>query len=104
MATSSAAAGQQQEQQHSISRIYPNANEERGKQWWDYDQLMVAWGVQDNYEVVRKVGRGKVRAHHPLLFSSSTRQGADTRCTPTSTRKCLRASTSSAKRNASSRS
>ena len=45
MATSSAAAGQQQEQQHSISRIYPNANEERGKQWWDYDQLMVAWGV-----------------------------------------------------------
>ncbi|GAA5964760.1 hypothetical protein JCM8115_005724 [Rhodotorula mucilaginosa] len=59
MATSSAAAGQQQEQQHSISRIYPNANEERGKQWWDYDQLMVAWGVQDNYEVVRKVGRGK---------------------------------------------
>lgn len=61
MATSSAAAGQQQQQQqHSISRIYPNANEERGKQWWDYDQLMVAWGVQDNYEVVRKVGRGKV--------------------------------------------
>lgn len=58
----------------SVSRIYPTANEDRGKAWWDYDQLTVAWGVQDNYEIVRKVGRGKVS-----LSCSSTgqRQRAD---------------------------
>ncbi|GAA5858956.1 hypothetical protein JCM8547_007173 [Rhodosporidiobolus lusitaniae] len=43
----------------SIARIYPHVNEELGKSWWDYDNLVVSWGLQDNYEVVRKVGRGK---------------------------------------------
>ncbi|GAA5988225.1 hypothetical protein JCM5350_007618 [Sporobolomyces pararoseus] len=43
----------------SVSRIYADANEKFGRVWWDYDVLAVAWGVQDNYEVVRKVGRGK---------------------------------------------
>jgi len=27
--------------------------------YWDYEALQVQWGNQDNYEVVRKVGRGK---------------------------------------------
>ncbi|GAA6021692.1 hypothetical protein JCM10207_008542 [Rhodosporidiobolus poonsookiae] len=43
----------------SIARTYPHVNEELGKTWWDYDNLVVSWGLQDNYEVVRKVGRGK---------------------------------------------
>ncbi|GAA5842178.1 hypothetical protein JCM9279_002810 [Rhodotorula babjevae] len=43
----------------SIARIYPDANERFGESWHNYDALMVAWGIQDNYEVVRKVGRGK---------------------------------------------
>ncbi|TNY20585.1 hypothetical protein DMC30DRAFT_397342 [Rhodotorula diobovata] len=43
----------------SVARIYPDANERFGESWHNYDALMVAWGIQDNYEVVRKVGRGK---------------------------------------------
>uniref|UniRef100_A0A1S4BYE3 Casein kinase II subunit alpha n=2 Tax=Nicotiana TaxID=4085 RepID=A0A1S4BYE3_TOBAC len=29
------------------------------KEYWDYESLTVQWGEQDDYEVVRKVGRGK---------------------------------------------
>lgn len=54
----------------SISRIYADANEKFGRVWWDYDVLAVAWGVQDNYEVVRKVGRGKVSLSLSLSFLS----------------------------------
>jgi len=43
----------------SQARIYANVNEKFGRSWWDYDNLMVSWGQQDNYEIVRKVGRGK---------------------------------------------
>ncbi|GMP43767.1 hypothetical protein CsSME_00013004 [Camellia sinensis var. sinensis] len=31
----------------------------RPKEYWDYEALTVQWGEQDDYEVVRKVGRGK---------------------------------------------
>ncbi|KAG8908538.1 Casein kinase II subunit alpha [Tulasnella sp. 403] len=43
----------------SIARVYPYVNEKLGPTWWDYDNLQVQWGTQDNYEIVRKVGRGK---------------------------------------------
>ncbi|WOO83509.1 Casein kinase II subunit alpha [Vanrija pseudolonga] len=43
----------------SIARVYADVNERLGRSWWDYDNLIVTWGVQDNYEIVRKVGRGK---------------------------------------------
>jgi len=53
--------------------VYADVNESLGRSWWDYgkscfalpvhqlipDNLVVQWGVQDNYEIVRKVGRGK---------------------------------------------
>merc|ERR1719447_2112218 len=31
----------------------------RPREYWDYEILSVNWGFQDDYEVVRKVGRGK---------------------------------------------
>ncbi|MBW0468619.1 hypothetical protein O181_008334 [Austropuccinia psidii MF-1] len=43
----------------SQARVYVNVNETFGRSWWDYDGLSVSWGVQDNYEIVKKVGRGK---------------------------------------------
>lgn len=43
----------------SIAKVYSNANEKHGRSWWDYDNLAVQWGTQDNYEILRKVGRGK---------------------------------------------
>jgi len=43
----------------SRSRVYCDANEKRPKEYWDYDALVVEWGQQDDYELIRKLGRGK---------------------------------------------
>ncbi|KAJ3412035.1 Casein kinase II subunit alpha [Chytridiales sp. JEL 0842] len=43
----------------SIARVYANVNQEKPREYWDYDNLQIQWGSQDNYEIVRKVGRGK---------------------------------------------
>ena len=39
--------------------MYAEANDEKAREYWDYEALSVQWGEQDEYEVVRKVGRGK---------------------------------------------
>eukprot|EP00976_Prorocentrum_cordatum_P102245 1192958-Prorocentrum_minimum.AAC.5 len=44
------------------ARIYADVNVTRPREYWDYENLNVNWGdqsKQDDYEVVRKVGRGK---------------------------------------------
>ncbi|XP_059624000.1 casein kinase II subunit alpha-like [Cornus florida] len=43
----------------SKARVYTDLNVIRPKDYWDYESLTVQWGEQDDYEVVRKVGRGK---------------------------------------------
>ncbi|ONK64737.1 uncharacterized protein A4U43_C07F29350 [Asparagus officinalis] len=43
----------------SKARVYTDVNVVRPKEYWDYESLVVQWGDQDDYEVVRKVGRGK---------------------------------------------
>nr|GMD49722.1 casein kinase II subunit alpha-2-like [Ipomoea batatas] len=43
----------------SKARVYTDINLIRPKEYWDYEALTVQWGEQDDYEVVRKVGRGK---------------------------------------------
>ncbi|RVX23480.1 Casein kinase II subunit alpha-4, chloroplastic [Vitis vinifera] len=43
----------------SKARVYADINVIRPKEYWDYESLTVQWGEQDDYEVVRKVGRGK---------------------------------------------
>ncbi|KAF8295427.1 hypothetical protein DL93DRAFT_2068386 [Clavulina sp. PMI_390] len=43
----------------SISRVYADVNEKLGQSWYDYDDLQVQWGDQDQYEIIRKLGRGK---------------------------------------------
>ncbi|KAK2657601.1 hypothetical protein Ddye_010653 [Dipteronia dyeriana] len=43
----------------SKARVYADVNVLRPKDYWDYESLTVQWGDQDDYEVVRKVGRGK---------------------------------------------
>ncbi|KAG6736011.1 hypothetical protein POTOM_061303 [Populus tomentosa] len=51
----------------SKARVYTDVNVLRPKEYWDYESLAVQWGYsildlssdQDDYEVVRKVGRGK---------------------------------------------
>jgi len=41
------------------ARWHSDVNVRRTKDYWDYEALNVPWGEQDEYEVVRKVGRGK---------------------------------------------
>jgi casein kinase II subunit alpha len=43
----------------STARVYADVNVKRPREYWDYEALAVKWGEQDDYEVVRKVGRGK---------------------------------------------
>ncbi|KAL6888123.1 hypothetical protein ACP4OV_009149 [Aristida adscensionis] len=43
----------------SKASVYADVKVLRPKEHWDYEALTVRWGEQDDYEVVRKVGRGK---------------------------------------------
>ncbi|KAJ3087262.1 Casein kinase II subunit alpha [Quaeritorhiza haematococci] len=43
----------------SVARTYANVNQENPREYWDYDNFVIPWNGQDNYEIVRKVGRGK---------------------------------------------
>jgi hypothetical protein len=43
----------------SISKVYAKANESKPKEYWDYENATIEWNDQENYEVVRKIGRGK---------------------------------------------
>lgn len=43
----------------SVSRVYREANTKEPSEYWEYENLAISWGTQDNYEVIRKVGRGK---------------------------------------------
>ncbi|URE07565.1 casein kinase II, partial [Musa troglodytarum] len=43
----------------SKARASTDVNVVRPKEYRDYESLTVQWGNQDDYEVVRKVGRGK---------------------------------------------
>mmetsp|Transcript_94104 Transcript_94104/g.166026 ORF Transcript_94104/g.166026 Transcript_94104/m.166026 type:complete len:333 (-) Transcript_94104:128-1126(-) len=43
----------------NLPRLYHDANVIRPREYWDYETLSVNWGCQDNYEVLKKIGRGK---------------------------------------------
>jgi len=43
----------------SRARVYADVNVHRPREYWDYESLQVTWGEQDDYEVIRKIGRGK---------------------------------------------
>lgn len=43
----------------SISRVYSDYNQRMPSSYWDYDNVSVLWGNLPNYEIVRKIGRGK---------------------------------------------
>jgi len=44
----------------SIARVYANVNNTKPRESWDYEAYTLEWGnTIDNYEVIRKIGRGK---------------------------------------------
>ena len=42
-----------------MARVYADVNQNMPRAYWDYDSVNIPWGVLENYEVVRKIGRGK---------------------------------------------
>lgn len=43
----------------SISRVYADANNQKSRQYWDYENVSIIWQTQENYEIIKKLGRGK---------------------------------------------
>ncbi|VDQ06243.1 unnamed protein product [Trichobilharzia regenti] len=43
----------------SKARVYADVNLNRPREYWDYESYEVKWGDQDDYQIVRKLGRGK---------------------------------------------
>ncbi|XP_065064480.1 casein kinase II subunit alpha-like [Rhopilema esculentum] len=43
----------------SKARVYAEVNTHRPREYWDYEAHVIEWGQQDNYQLVRKLGRGK---------------------------------------------
>ena len=52
-------AGKRIRKVKSKARYYADVNQHRPKEYWNYENFKVTFGDQENYEVVRKVGRGK---------------------------------------------
>eukprot|EP00397_Hematodinium_sp_SG-2012_P011399 GEMP01011537.1.p1 GENE.GEMP01011537.1~~GEMP01011537.1.p1 ORF type:complete len:369 (+),score=61.11 GEMP01011537.1:135-1241(+) len=44
---------------YTLPRLYGEVNAQKARDYWDYENLSVNWGNQDDYEIVRKIGRGK---------------------------------------------
>ncbi|KAI7165274.1 Casein kinase II subunit [Hortaea werneckii] len=42
-----------------MARVYASVNQQMPRAYWDYDSVNISWGVLENYEVVKKIGRGK---------------------------------------------
>ena len=42
-----------------LHSVYADVNVHRPRDYWDYEALTVNWGDQEEYEVIRKIGRGK---------------------------------------------
>lgn len=40
-----------------MARVYADVNQQMPRAYWDYDSVNISWGVLENYEVVRKIGR-----------------------------------------------
>ena len=44
-----------------MARVYADVNQQMPRSYWDYDSVNISWGVLENYEVVRKIGRPTLR-------------------------------------------
>ncbi|ESN90464.1 hypothetical protein HELRODRAFT_166132 [Helobdella robusta] len=43
----------------SKARVYADVNTKKPSEYWDYESHVVNWGNQDDYQLIRKLGRGK---------------------------------------------
>ncbi|RCK66080.1 Casein kinase II subunit alpha [Candida viswanathii] len=43
----------------SVSRVYSDVLASKPQEYWDYDDINIKWNPQENYEIIKKLGRGK---------------------------------------------
>eukprot|EP01130_Rhizamoeba_saxonica_P000923 TRINITY_DN10807_c0_g1_i1.p1 TRINITY_DN10807_c0_g1~~TRINITY_DN10807_c0_g1_i1.p1 ORF type:complete len:364 (-),score=49.22 TRINITY_DN10807_c0_g1_i1:65-1126(-) len=44
----------------NVSRVYHDVNDKRPESYWNYPSFTIPWGnSQEDYEIIRKIGRGK---------------------------------------------
>ena len=43
----------------SVSRVFADVNSKKPREYWDYERHLINWGDQEDYQLVRKLGRGK---------------------------------------------
>lgn len=43
----------------SRARVYADANSTKTSDYWDYESYTINWGQQDDFQLTRKLGRGK---------------------------------------------
>lgn len=43
----------------SISKVYADVLASKSQSYWDYENINIKWESQENYEVIKKLGRGK---------------------------------------------
>lgn len=41
------------------SRVFANVNKQKPREYWDYENFEVTWGNKEDYELIRRIGRGK---------------------------------------------
>ena len=45
------------EREQIMARVYADVNQHMPKSYWEYDSVNITWGVLENYEIVRKIGK-----------------------------------------------
>ncbi|ODV79544.1 alpha subunit of casein kinase II [Suhomyces tanzawaensis NRRL Y-17324] len=43
----------------SVARVYTDVLSTKPQVYWDYDDINIKWNSQENYEIIKKLGRGK---------------------------------------------
>ncbi len=49
--------GKERHEASAMARVYADVNQQMPRAYWDYDSVNISWGVLENYEVVRKIGK-----------------------------------------------
>jgi hypothetical protein len=55
-----------------MARVYADVNQQMPRAYWDYDSVNISWGILENYEVVRKIGRSEHYAAEWTRYTGRT--------------------------------
>lgn len=44
---------------NSVSKVYTDVLTTKPQSYWDYENINIKWNGQENYEIIKKLGRGK---------------------------------------------